>query len=38
MLINIVYCYMWNHNLTYGNETRTAENMSASINNFLYNG
>ena len=26
---------MWKHNLTYGNETRTAQNISASINNFL---
>ena len=29
---------MWKHNLPYGNETRTAQNISASINNFLYNG
>ena len=35
MIKSLPYFYMWKHNLTYGNETRTAQNISASINNFL---
>ena len=29
---------MWKHNAIYGNENRTAQNKSASVINFLYNG